>query len=354
MLQLKKLTLAVLAISSTYSFAGTMGDKCMSGGNVTVPCESRGIEFGGRALYLQPVYDYNGSMPRIFGTGTNVNANEPSFAPSPTYQANWAWGFALNGEYHFDKGTDAHIDWYHANHATVLPMVYQNVYVGDTQFTGYENVSLHPEWDAVNVTFGKLLHIDEKSSLHYFAGVEYARIYTGNNSYTPVGDIGDGNDGIGQVQRTARSVYNGFGPRGGIDLSYQLPRGLSVYANGAGGLLIGTAGVNAFTYLNNSADTNNRWSQQYGTTASNTLLVPELEAKLGLKYEYILPAMNHFAENSLTLDTGWLWINYFNAQQMAAGNISTPYYSPVATGTLSRTNFSLQGLYFGLDWKGDF
>lgn len=83
MLQLKKLTLAVLAISSTYSFAGTMGDKCMSGGNVTVPCEKTGWDVGAQALYFQPVYDAMGNYPAVLREGPASINNTPTYSVYP-------------------------------------------------------------------------------------------------------------------------------------------------------------------------------------------------------------------------------------------------------------------------------
>jgi len=66
--------------------------------------------------------------------------------------------------------------------------------------------------------------------------------------------------------------------------------------------------------------------------------VPELEAKLGLNYGYAL------AQGQLSVDAGWIWVNYFNPMVIA---------SRYAFDGVEQSNFGVQGPFFGLKWMGN-
>lgn len=256
----------------------------------------------------------------------------------------------VEGAYHFGKGHDVHLNWYHLNNATHNNVGYQNIWNDTLQSTSLGTGSIHPEWDAANAAFGKLVVLDEKSQLRFHGGVQYARIHTSFDQYYPNGNLGNGN--FTQQYRTLNSNYNGFGPRGGVDMNYLLGHGFSVYGNGAGALLIGTAGFN--NQITQYTTATSTYVLADSATGTKTLMVPELEAKLGVKYDcYRMPALGRLPQGDLLLDVGWMWANYFNAQQFATSGLALGSESP-NRGKLSRTDFAVQGLYFGLDWKGDF
>ena len=53
------------------------------------------------------------------------------------------------------------------------------------------------------------------------------------------------------------------------------------------------------------------------------------------------------AQGDLTLDVGWMFVNYFNATQAIQGGGANA--APQVIGG----DFGLQGLYFGLNWLGN-
>ncbi|MDX2346218.1 MAG: Lpg1974 family pore-forming outer membrane protein [Legionella sp.] len=323
MLNLKKTAVAVLALSSSAVFAGTMGPVC-SAVNVTVPCESTAWDVGARALYLQPSYaggDYG--YAAINDNGRYVE-----------YNKTWGWGFMIEGSYHFETGSDANLNWYHFGKSNKKSYTIADGSAGvvapDGSFTGTSKTN--PKWDAVNLEFGQHVDFGEKKDIRFHGGVQYARIANNvklgvtpsTEATTPAGVLPPGATATFQRKPT----YNGFGPRVGADMGYEWGNGLGVYANGAAALLAGSNKVSAvFTDT-----TGNRIAQ----SASKPTVAPELEAKLGLKYDYAV------AQGDLTLDVGWMWVNYWNVTQTIA-----PATTPV------EGDFAVQGLYFGLKWLGN-
>ena len=332
MLNLKKTAVAVLAFGSSAVFAGTMGPVCAPG-NVTVPCASQAWDFGVQALYLKPsysAYQYNQvSSNTVTGpngavTTTNYNENDNS--------NNWGWGFKLEGSYHFSTGNDLNLNWYHLDHSVNNSGGFLALDTVDTVVLDSVNsysTSSTAKWDAVNVEFGQHSHFGEWKNIRFHGGVQYARVQADANlavagvtvDKTPVADL------VGGLGLTSK--YNGFGPRIGADYLYNWGNGFAMYANGASALLVGTQSFNtsagiidpelgAFVDLRNG---------------SATAVVPELEAKLGVKYTYAM------AQGDLSLDGGWMWVNYFNA--VNAGPLT------------AQSNFAVQGPFLGLKWVGN-
>ena len=318
MLNLKKTAVAVLVLGSSAVFAGTMGPVCSSV-NVTIPCESTAWGFGAEALYLESV---NSNLADTMGANSTGRAqNLPN---------NYAWGFKLEGSYHYGTGSDTNLNWYHLSKSQTQ----SRTVVDQLDLSALQNQvatgTVDPKWDAVNLELGQHVNFGENKHIRFHGGAQYVRLTntTTVNTY----------DALVPTDTTSVSnnpTYNGFGPRLGTDMSYDWGNGLGIYANGAGAMLVGSS------KMSNSAAGNNALLGSYSEShsASRTTLVPELEAKLGVKYDYAM------AQGDLTLDVGWLWINYFNAQS-----------DLVNTGiTLSQadSNVGLQGLYFGLKWLGN-
>ncbi|MCX7115640.1 MAG: Lpg1974 family pore-forming outer membrane protein [Gammaproteobacteria bacterium] len=312
MLKLKTTAVAVLALGSSAVFAGTMGPVCAPG-NVTIPCERTAWDVGAQALYLNPTYSNDlGYVNTITtaGVGSQLQTVNPS----------WGWGFEVEGSYHFNTGNDLNLNWYHLNNGNNRTFNAAGTvsFAGNT-ITPTGAFSVDPKWDAVNLELGQHIDFSDMKSMRIHAGVEYARLNTSiNTNYTVSGVAGAQSDSM---------TYNGFGPRLGGDLNYGIGNGFSIYGNGAGALLIGSA-KRSITGNTVTPATNN-------LSFSKTTMVPELEAKLGAMYDFSM------AQGDLGLDVGYMWVNYFDTQD------------GMGSYGLENSNFALNGLYFGLKWVGN-
>lgn len=356
MLNLKKTAVAVLAFGSSAVFAGTMGPVCTPG-SVTVPCPRTAWDFGAQALYLQPSHsgmDYLGSIVNII----------PQSETYLSQKARWGWGFQIEGSYHFNTGNDLNLNWYHLDKSyNQLALLgagqdfidytgFSFAGTGGTTGTGLVNnlggvgsgVSLNSsdKWDAVNLEFGQHVDMGEFVNMRFHGGVEFARI---KNSATisgsatgvavvpgtaPVAGVGV-RPGASQII-TSNLSYNGFGPRLGTDLGYGWNNGLAVYAKGAMALLVGHSKFNRVSTIATGIP---------GVASANgsaTTVNPELEAKLGAAYTYAM------AQGDLSLDIGWMWVNYFSVLNDA----STFRFSGSRV-----SDFGVQGPYVGLKWVGN-
>lgn len=332
MLNLKKTAAAVLALSSSAVFAGTMGPVC-SAVNVTVPCESTAWNVGGKALYLQPAYSGGGySYAGLNDSNTYRDFNK-----------DWGWGFMIEGSYHFETGSDANLNWYHFGKSgsgsfTSPGLTVSEGVFGSTTTSGNTSFSTDPKWDAVNLEFGQHVDFGEKKDIRFHGGVQYARIAnTTSITATEVKSVTEaGVTTTGSVTETdqRKPTYNGFGPRVGADMDYAWGNGLGVYAKGAMALLAGSSKVSN-SHVDNIGNS-------LSTSGSKSTIAPELEGKLGLTYDYAM------AQGDLTLDVGWMWVNYWNVVQ------STPKVAGSHRDSHSQEgDFGVQGLFFGLTWLGN-
>lgn len=346
MLNLKKTAVAVLAFGSSAVFAGTMGPVCTPG-SVTVPCPRTAWDFGAQALYLQPSYsnqEFIGSTVNGAGAAAFQKVKNP-----------WAWGFQIEASYHFNTGNDLDVNWYHYDRSRngSLPIAdgtsFVDVY-GENWAPGTRlSVNGSSKWDAVNVEFGQHVDFGEFVKMRFHGGVEYARIKTqATLSGTLVGSTATAvvpGVALSAPQNLFNTAsYSGFGPRVGLDFGYGWNNGLAVYAKSAMSMLVGTN-----KYSRTSAQPTLVTSS--GTTAlpiisvgaSSTTVNPELEAKIGAAYTYAM------AQGDLSLDIGWMWVNYFNVQT----NIISSNTTAAQRGIVTRGDFGVQGPYLGLKWVGN-
>ncbi|MFA6303514.1 MAG: Lpg1974 family pore-forming outer membrane protein [Legionella sp.] len=321
MLNLKKTAVAVLALGSSAVFAGTMGPVCTPG-NVTVPCERTAWDIGIEALYLQPVSHLsevniaigNENLAEIFAGVDNFGPTDNSF--------NWIWGFKLEGSYHFNTGNDININWYYLDGSTNFTFpVLNEILVDEFDTAAVFNVA--NTWNAVNVEFGQFVDFSANKKIRFHGGVQWSNYQRQTNIDLGFFDFDDDEDFNNNSVANFSSNFSGFGPRTGIDMNYVFGNGFGIYANAATAILVGTTSFN----LNVPAVAN----LQLNT--SKNAMIPEVEAKLGVNYNYAM------AQGDLMLDVGYMWFNYFNAQN------NTPL--------LADTDFAASGLIFGVKYTGN-
>lgn len=341
MFNLKKTALAVIALANTAVFAGTMGAVC-SPVDVTVPCEVYAWDIGGRALYLQP--SAINSIASLYTFQTQGYNNQPLTNPQITgtrgVGTEWGWGFQLEASYHFCTGNDFHVNWYNfRNGKSSNPINGYTVVSPPDPAVNYGVYNLaysaNPNWDQVNIEFGQHVDFGEKKFARLHGGFNFSRFGTNGYSnrvydvYTSPSTYPEYN-----ITDTYSTLYNGFGPRVGMDLNYEWGNGAGIYVNGALSLLAGTSK----SYFNH-----NDWytvKDDYVLTTSRYNVVGELDTKVGFMYSFIC------AQGDLSLDVGWVWAAY-NA------GLNSIYDVSVDNGLKdTANNFGIQGLYFGAKWVG--
>jgi hypothetical protein len=323
-LALKMSQQLLLTLCCNSVFAGAMGSVCVS--NATVPCIENMWNFGIQALYIQPVF---GGDLAALGATTDIGLNTTTIER----KLRWGVGYMLEGSYHFRASNDATLNWYHfsekSKQINTISYVFNDFSPTIDVLNNAENRT-QPKWDAVNFELAQHVDFGKFTSLRLHAGVQYARINTSEIETDFLMFLPDLFSDISGV--TINRTMNGFGPRLGLDTSYTLAHAFSIESKVAAAILVGLGKYHATVSDMYSSPISSTIIHNY--SASRTAIVPELELKLGANYTYAA------ASGNLIFNAGYMWINYFNAQQS------------YAIGTQS--DFSLNGIYAGLIWAGNF
>jgi hypothetical protein len=305
MFNLERLVFSALICMSCSAFSGDMGATC-SDDNNTPTCFLSGWNFGAQALYLKPTYTGQFSYDAIGLT------TAPGAFVGNALKADWSWGFKLEGAYHFKSGNDLSLNWYHYNHSTSNSFL-----VGrNLNFISANKYTLKPIWNEVNLEYGQTINFGKKTHTRVHLGFQYAQI---NTIFNNSGFTSNGSPGSGYLDMT----YSGVGPRVGVDLIYNFITNFSVYGNAATALVVGNSKFNE--------------NETFGTPSINSgsrlTVVPDIELKLGVLYNYKL---NH---GNLLIDGGYMVINYFNALNYKNSG--------------SETSVGFNGPYIGAKWRGN-
>lgn len=338
MLNLKKTAVAVLALSSSAAFAGTMGPVC-SAVPVTMPCESSGWEVGARALWWNI-----GS-----GNGTHSLTSSSGGTLSTDVGPGFGWGFQINGAMTYGTGKDVALNWYHIKNTRDKTFGAETLtgnaalVVGGSQFLTTNTVtnvtntagsaSSSPKLDDVNMIFGQHVDFSDTTSAHLGWGWKWARVGS-TNAVAANGTVTTTAVTTATAYNfTANNshTFNGFGPNVNLLAQYELFDHLNIYGQGDFAALAGFS----------------KSSMTYGAVASGTsvtsststvAITPVVAGKLGLNYDWDMTGFG-----VVGLDVNYDFRQYINAFRNTSPSL----------GSSDRTtsSFSAQGITFGLDLK---
>jgi hypothetical protein len=333
MLKIKKIIAAILSLSTSVIMAGTMGNFCPLG-NVSVPCDDPVWGFSVQGLYLQPLYNadlaYDAGLvyDGLFAPDIMNNFNYHQV------KAQTGWGFRVEGSYLFETGNDLTVNWSHFSNTVTRNLLGNLFIIGIPVFVSADS-KIEPQWNAVNIEAGQFINFGDFEVIRFHAGLAAVQFKRGVTSEAvpfdpltllPVGPVFT-------AVSSSEVQYKGGGPRIGVDLSYHFGNGFSIYGNSAGALFIGK-----------SQFTNNIFGLPFpipavGLHGKKMAVVPELEAKIGITYTY------EMAQGDVTLDVGYMAVDYFNALQGA-------HLNQIGNTVLQESQFAFTGMLVGLKWIG--
>ncbi|MFN7096398.1 MAG: Lpg1974 family pore-forming outer membrane protein [Gammaproteobacteria bacterium] len=178
---------------------------------------------------------------------------------------------------------------------------------------------------AADLTMGQLFTIGQRVTLHPFAGLRYAYLSVdGDASYNHLSGEVD--------QFDSDSIFNGAGPRIGVNAAVHLWWGFSIVGTAGASVLIGDIS-DPYKVIANAQNSAITTTTKYDSD-DNTTVIPELDESLGLDYQYA------FAPTTiLDAQFGVQMLNYFNGDQH-------DFVSTVDTNSsLAEQDFGLHGLY---------
>ncbi|NKB47516.1 MAG: hypothetical protein GKR77_06985 [Legionellales bacterium] len=312
-----------------------------SGENVVVPCEQNGWHVGAQYIYVQPTGD------QLY---TDLSSN-----------SKWASGFRLEGGYHFGTGNDVTVNWTYFSKSSrrnitlfgdIPSTLLSDEDIDELVLSPVSPERVKSKFNAVNLEFGQLAHWGSQVSTRLHAGLQYAQIKRErshlNLSASFVDTAEEQPESISLATNYhVNQKFTGIGPRVGIDAFYTVGESnLKLVGKAAVAVLAGDAQVTINRFRVNAVSVKDdvvvrdETSVILGPSNRTRALVPALESKLGMEYDYAL------ANGDLVFEAGYQWVSYPQSMQQ-----------PVLIDGLGipgdRSNFGYHGFYVGLKWLGD-
>lgn len=336
-LKISSFTTGVFLAFSSLTFAGGMITE-ESPGNVTVPCQRSAFQLGIYGMYLLPSY----SDQLSYLDSNTVLSNGATTATSQNVHVNehWDWAGMVEGGYHFNCGNDVTVSWLYTQNSdnqtyNSSGLSFQNAPLIFLNFSYQNRENSKLTFYRLDAEMGQHVDFGEVKDIRFHGGFEYAHFeFTSRANGTGVS-----NSAI-TLAKSKSSKFNGIGPRIGMDLSYYVLDGLSIYGKSSIAALVGTTeSQNMFAYVN--PNTNNQ-TATFKDKRDNQI-VPVIALKLGLKYTVSV------YQNVYSLDAGYMWSDYIAIAHNLNPTIPS---SQTSVGRPSDANFYLQGPYVGIRWLG--
>ncbi len=359
---IKKIIPALFLVLSSAAALAAQTNNSMpiaSDMNLIAPHQEGSWSFGLQASHLEPDTDYN-----YFHLASDTPDFFPILDGDSVYTVgsdyNWGWGADIS--YHFPgNGRDVNLAFTqlntsHSDSATdpnraitfaSPPIVFSQ--------SGKHSAEVDTNYNAADLTFGQLIEIGQRLSLHPFAGLRYASIdykaesqrddtYNFNIEFGP--GIGVTFTDNTKDESTWESDFQGLGPRFGSDAEFNLGRGFSLRSTLGLSLLVGDLDVREKGSANElvtlsfefppfppgSIILSDQTTNTNNEIQTNTRVVPEADAKLSAVYK--TDVNNNY---SLSFEAGYQVTNYFDAVEnsvMSTQDTSTQY-----------SNYFIQGPY---------
>lgn len=333
--------------------------------NICVPKTAGGFEASASLLFLQP---NAGNL--VYATVINPYPLQTPRWADQSVSPDFGPAFAVGLGYDFGCGVDVRLDWTHLNafeHASTYstdPPVSKapppsTIGSPNTQALGPSFLVIGPPppfasalavahfgYDAVNLDAGLSLNIGPVQ-LRSFAGLQVAHISES------IATRFLSSDAAFEFTDTPKSVFNGIGPRLGMEMHY-LNGGFDFLGEFAGATLMGTR-QSRLNFVSESFQTGNAPNPQMLTSTDTTQVIPCIDARLGASYTF---AVGRFG--TLKCEAGYQAAVYFDAinQYSLSGVEDTDTMTVELTqATFLRTsvevptNFVVHGPYLKLSFE---
>jgi len=321
--------------------------------NVFIPNLKSGLEFSASALVLQP---------EVANLGWAVVT---TVLPIPTpqwrvqsFNPGYKTGFNAGVRYVFENsGSDIQLNWsyLHANYDNAVSVDPASQWVSPFSQTGTPptggeitgvaslkraTAKLNFDYNSVNLDIGKFVNFGSDLQTRFFAGLESTWIKEKliSNFYGQPKILFSLNN---------TSSYSGVGPRLGLHNSYDVSHGLNLIGQFAGAIMMGRMQPAQYEFAGASSDlalVGIGLNREKVASSRVNQIVPAVDAKLGLSYNYILQQ-----NSELNFELGYMGAVYVNALSAYETNTNVIALDSGSLSTSSvryiQSNFLVAGPY---------